>query len=105
GDFKHATEALRLLRRAHESAPENGIVLGNYVGDLERMGFTALAGQALRMELLHEFPDRSWLESVQPPISPKEWAERARSQPELGREGELGARAVVRSPGREAGYG
>ncbi len=104
GDSKHLLEALRLLRRAHESAPEDGIVLGNYVDALGDVGIAALAGNVLRADLLHEMPGPAWLDYVSPQPSPGEWAERAKAQPELRRAAELGAKSIVLSPGWLVGY-
>jgi tetratricopeptide (TPR) repeat protein len=104
GDAKYQMEALRLMRRAHEEAPEEAIVLGNYVDLLEDVGVISLAGSALRADLLHQMPDYDWLEYVVPQPTAAEWAEKAKSQPELRRAAELGARAVVLAPDSWHGY-
>jgi tetratricopeptide (TPR) repeat protein len=104
GDLKYDLEGLRMVRRAHELLPEDGIVLANYVSDLHDVGISALAGSALRPELLHEQPGESWMDYVVPSLSPKDWAVRAKAQPELRRAAELGVKSIVLSPGNDVGY-
>ena len=104
GDMAHVVESVRLMRRSHELAPEDGIVLGNYVSDLQRIGIAALAGTALRADLLHEMPDKAWLDFVVPRPSPQEWAAKAKAQPELRRSAELAPKAAILSPDAPVGY-
>jgi hypothetical protein len=104
GESKHQLEALRFIRRAYELAPDDAIVLNNYIDDLRGIGYAALAGQALRMDLIHELPNGSWVDFVVPAPLPEEWAARAKAQPELRRAVELAGKAVILSPDSDAGY-
>jgi tetratricopeptide (TPR) repeat protein len=103
GDMKHVIEAARLLRKAHEKEPEDAIVLDNYLVDLERVGYTALAGTLLRPDLLHEYPGSKWMDYASPPLSPEEWAVKVKSQAELRRTAELGVRAAILAPESRTG--
>jgi tetratricopeptide (TPR) repeat protein len=104
GDQKYHMEALRLMRRAHESSPEDAIVLSNYVYELQQAGVAALAGNALRADLLHETPHVQWMDFVEPRPTPEETAVKAKAQPELRRSAELGVRSTVLSPDGTTGY-
>lgn len=104
GDLKYQMEALRLMRRAHESAPEDAIVLSNYVHDLQRVGIAALTGNILRTDLLHELPDWRWQDYAVPRTLPDALAVKAKSQPELRRSAELGAKSAVLSPDGQTGW-
>jgi len=104
GDSKHDYEALRMMRRAHELSPEDAIVLSNYINDLESIAYIALAGNALQQEVIHERPERDWLEYVVPRLSAEEWAARAKAQPELRRAAELAVKSAILSPDGSTGY-
>lgn len=104
GDLAHLNEGQQLLRRAVEADQNDGIALGNYVSMLRTLGYTALAGTALRADLIHLLPDSGWMDYVAPPLPASEWAERAKAQAELRRASDLGTRAVILSPDRAEGY-
>lgn len=98
GDPKYMLEALNLMRRSHEKEPEDAIVLSNYVNDLEVVAASALAGTALRRELLHEMPSYTWMEYVVPLPTLDDWAVRAKAQPEMRKAAELGVKSAILSP-------
>ncbi len=104
GDFKQLLEALRKLRKAHELEPESAILLVNYIDGLMRVGHSALAGDALRGDLLHELPSPHWRDYVVPPPTREQWKARAAAQPELRRAADLGAKCVILSPDNESAY-
>jgi tetratricopeptide (TPR) repeat protein len=104
GDLKHQLEGVRLMRRAFELQPEDAIILGNYVSDLQRIGISALSGSALRADLLHEIPNHSWMDFVVPRLSPQEWIAKVKAQPELRRSAELAPKVVILSPDNLMGY-
>lgn len=104
GDAKYLKEALRLQRQASDLAKDDAIVLTNYVEALQKVGYAALVGDALKTELLHEAPSRSWLYFVRPEPSMEQWAERAKGQAELRRSSELGERVAILAADRDTGY-
>jgi hypothetical protein len=71
---------------------------------LEGVGVAALAGSALRMDLLHDQPDRGWMEWVTPLRAPEEWARLTKAQAELRRAAEMGSKLVVLAPDMTIGY-
>ncbi|HVE42614.1 MAG TPA: hypothetical protein VNM14_22230 [Planctomycetota bacterium] len=104
GDFKHLVEALGKFRKAKELEPESAILLGNYLSGLERVGHAALAGDALRPDLLHELPTSRWQDYVVPQPTREQWAARTSAQPELRRAADLVAKCLILSPDNESGY-
>lgn len=103
GDLKHLMEAARQLRKAHELSPEDGIVLNNYITDLQSVGFAGLAGSTLKPELLHQLPTWKWAEYAVPLPSPDDLAARVRGQADLRRCAELGVRSAVIAPDSSTG--
>ena len=104
GDLRHHVEALKLQKKAYELEPQGGIRLANYIRVLEEVGAGALAGSALRADVLHEVPDTGWFEWVSPLPSAEQWAARVKAQPELRLASELGGRLVVLSSDLHLGY-
>jgi len=98
GDPRYMLEALNLMRRSHEKEPEDAIILSNYINDLEGVAASALAGTALRRDLLHEMPTYTWMDYVVPLPSLDDWAARAKAQPEMRRAAELGVKSAILSP-------
>lgn len=95
GDLGHLNDSVRFLRQANDLSKDNGIILGNFVYALERVGYTAIAGKALRADLLHELPDDDWVEYVQPSLTRTAVIEMVKSQVELRRAAELADRLTI----------